>query len=187
MDQGNPLPPGDLYQHCDPDLFDFETTRELENQVEILGQDRAVEAIHFGTEMGADGYNLYVLGQPGTGRHAVVRNIIEQKAAKKPVADDWCYVNNFADPKKPHALRMPAGQGNELRRDIAQLVEEAYTAIPAAFESEDYQTRRQAIEDEFSPFRTSDCESCGTFEIPPRIAPFSFASRISDTSSAVSG
>jgi lon-related putative ATP-dependent protease len=149
MEPGKPLSPDKLYQECDPALFDFETTDELEDLVDVPGQERAVEAIHFGTEMGHDGYNLYVLGTPGSGRHSVVRRILEQKSAQIPAPDDWCYVNNFSDPTKPQALHMPAGQGSELRSDIVQLIGEAYTAIPAAFESEDYQARQQAIEEEF--------------------------------------
>jgi lon-related putative ATP-dependent protease len=153
MQPGKPLSPSALYRHCDTDLFDFETTRDLEPLSEAFGQDRAVEAIHFSIGMEPDGYNLFVLGPPGSGRHSVVRSILEKKAADAPVPDDWCYVNRFSNPKSPRALRLPAGRGVDLRRDIAQLIEEAYTAVPAAFESEDYQTRQQAIEEEFKEYQ----------------------------------
>ena len=158
MKPGKPLSPDELYQECEPGLFDFETTEQLEDLVDVMGQDRAVEAIHFGTGMAPDGYNLYVLGTPGSGRHSVVRHILEQKSTRLPAADDWCYVNNFTDPTRPCALHMPAGQGNELRSDIVQLIGEAYTAIPAAFESEDYQTRQQAIEEEFKEYQEKTFE-----------------------------
>jgi lon-related putative ATP-dependent protease len=153
MQPGKPLSPAELYRHCDPGLFDFETTRDLEQLAETLGQDRAVEAIHFSIGMAAEGYNLFVLGPPGSGKHSVARGILEQQAAHRPVPDDWCYVNNFGNPKNPQALRLPAGRGTELRQDIAQLIREAYSAIPAAFESEDYQNRQQAIEEEFKEYQ----------------------------------
>jgi lon-related putative ATP-dependent protease len=153
MQPGEPLSPAELYRHCDIGLFDFETTRDLEHLAETLGQDRAVEAIHFSIGMATEGYNLFVLGPPGSGKHSVVRGILEQQAAEHPVPDDWCYVNNFGNPKNPQALRLPAGRGTELRRDIAQLIQEAYSAIPAAFESEDYQNRQQAIEEEFKEYQ----------------------------------
>jgi predicted ATP-dependent protease len=153
MQPAKALRPEQLYRHCDPDLFDFNTTAELKDHLQTPGQERAVEAIDFGTEMELEGFNLFVLGPPGTGRHRIVRQILGQKAEQRPAADDWCYVNNFDNPKQPHCLRIPAGQGKELRHDIARLIEEAYTAIPAAFESEDYRTRQQAIEEEFNEYQ----------------------------------
>jgi len=153
MQPGKTLSPEELYRRCDPGLFDFETTQDLEQLTETLGQDRAVEAIHFSIGMAAEGYNLFVLGPPGSGKHRVVRGILEQESAARPVPDDWCYVNNFGNPKNPKALRLPAGRGRKLREDIAQLIEEAYSAIPAAFESEDYHNRQQTIEEEFKEFQ----------------------------------
>jgi Cdc6-like AAA superfamily ATPase len=153
MQPGKPLSPAELYRHCDTGLFDFETTRELEPLDETIGQDRAVEAIHFSIGMTSEGYNLFVLGPPGSGKHSVVRGILEQQAAARSVPDDWCYVNNFSNPKNPQALRLPAGRGMELRQDITQLIQESYSAIPAAFESEDYQNRQQAIEEEFKEYQ----------------------------------
>lgn len=153
-----PLTPKELYRHCDQKLFDFESTAELEDMESIPGQERAVEAIHFGMEMEPDGFNLFVLGLPGTGRHVFVRRILEQKAATKSTADDWCYVNNFDDPQKPRALRLPAGKGNEFRKDIEQFIQDAHTAIPAALESEEFQTKQQAIEEEFKEEQTMAME-----------------------------
>ncbi len=152
MQPGKPLSPAELYRNCDLDLFDFETTKDLDRLTEPFGQERAVEAIHFSTGMETPGYNLYVLGPPGSGKHSMVRSLLGQKAAARPVPDDWCYVNNFNNPKNPRALRLPAGHGAGLRLDVVRLIQEAYTAIPAAFESEDYRTRQQAIEEEFKEY-----------------------------------
>jgi lon-related putative ATP-dependent protease len=141
-----PLPPDALYHRCDPDGFTFETTAELEDFKNMLGQDRAVEAIRFGVAVEHDGYNLFILGPPGTGRHSFVQQFLSQKAADKPTPSDWCYVNNFEQPRQPKAIELPAGKACQFRADIRQLIEEAYSAIPAAFESENYRTRRQTIE-----------------------------------------
>jgi len=149
MEPGKALPVDALYQRFDPAAFSFESTAELEQPDGILGQDRAVEAIDFGTDMSLPGYNLFVLGSPGSGRHDYVRRFLQEKAPTAPAASDWCYVNNFTEPKRPSALELPAGRGVELREDIERLIEDARTAIPAAFESEDFQTRRQSIEEEF--------------------------------------
>lgn len=149
MKPGEPLTAAELYRHCDQSIFSFRSTDELNEADNAPGQERAVEAIHFGLESEIDGFNLFVLGSPGTGRHHFVREILERNAASRPPADDWCYVNNFSNPQKPFALRLPAGLGNSFKKDIEQLMEDAHSAIPAALESEDFQTKQQAIEEEF--------------------------------------
>ncbi len=101
-----------------------------------------MEAINFATEIELGGFNLFILGPQGTGRHSAVQRILRQKAEEKPTADDWCYVNHFDNPKRPRYLKMPVGQGNELRRDIELLIDDAHRVIPTSFESEDYRTRR---------------------------------------------
>jgi lon-related putative ATP-dependent protease len=134
---------------CDPAQFDFETTEELEELSHIIGQERAVAAVRFGIGIQRKGYNLFALGPSGTGKRTTITHFLESRAAKSPVPWDWCYVENFEDSHKPKALRLPPGQGIELRKDMEQLLEELGRAIPAAFESEDYQTRRQESQEEF--------------------------------------
>ncbi|MGD2119944.1 MAG: ATP-binding protein [Chromatiales bacterium] len=143
-----PLPPEQLYQSCVTDKFSFESSDDLEDLQHMLGQQRAVEAIELGANLQLDGFNLFVLGPPGTGRHSFIKQFLSEKAAQRPVPSDWCYVNNFDEPRKPRAIELPAGRGRHFRDDIAKLIEEAVAAIPAAFESEDYHNRRQAIENE---------------------------------------
>ena len=149
MKSGKPLAAAELYRHCDPAIFPFESIAELETLNSIPGQERAVEAIQFSMASEPDGFNLFVLGSPGTGRHHLVRQILGEEAASKPAADDWCYVNNFENPLKPRALCLSAGWGNDFKKEIEQLIAHAHSAIPAALESEDFQTRQQTIEEEF--------------------------------------
>jgi hypothetical protein len=144
-----PLDPTALCRRCDPSQFTFETTAELEDLIGVLGQERAVEAVRFGISIQREGYNLFALGPEGTGKHSVVRRFLQDKAAGEEPPADWCYIHNFADPYKPRALQLPPGGGNKLRRDMERLLEELRTAIPAAFEADNYRTRRQEIEEEF--------------------------------------
>ena len=146
----NPLTSDKLYRKCNPDQFEFETTADLEILEGLIGQSRAVEAVQFGIGIRSEGYNLYVLGPHGTGKHTAVRQFLEQKAANEPSPSDWCYVNNFASPHQSRAIRLPAGHGIILRRDIEHLVDEFHTSIPAAFDSEDYRTRKLGMEEEFN-------------------------------------
>ncbi len=144
-----PLAPESLYTRCDPAHFSFETTDELEELEIRLGQDRALEALDFGTDIACRGYNMFALGPPGTGKHTMVRQHLEEIAGSRPVPMDWCYVNNFTDAHKPLALDLPPGRGRRLRDDMERAVGDLREAIPALFESEDYRTRREALEEQF--------------------------------------
>ena len=145
----NPLSPEDLCRICDPSEYDFETTAELPDLEDFVGQERAVDALSHGIDIQREGYNVFVLGLAGTGRHSLVRQFLQTRAADGAVPDDWCYVNNFDEPNMPLALSLPAGRGRELRDAAARLVDELRAEIPAAFEGDDYSSRRQAIEDSF--------------------------------------
>jgi lon-related putative ATP-dependent protease len=143
-----------LRTRCDPDQFKFRSTGELEDLTEMVGQARAIEAVEFAIGTGQPGYNLFVLGPPGTGRHSFVRRYLTAKAADQEAPSDWCYVNNFDRPREPLALELPAGWGSRLCRDLDRLIDEAYTSIPSTFESDEYRERRQGIEKAFAEEQT---------------------------------
>jgi hypothetical protein len=100
---GISLPVQALYRYCDPGHLGFDTTENLEDLNEVPGQERAVEAIHFATEIEVDGHNVFVLGPPGAGRHTFVQHFLEKKATGRSTPSDWCYVYNFADPRQAPA------------------------------------------------------------------------------------
>ncbi len=144
------LEPDQLKHRCDPAGFSFQSTAELPEILEAVGQPRAVDAIQFGIAIRRDGYNLFALGRSGIGKHFIVRSFLDKKAATEPPADDWCYVFNFSQPQKPRALRLPPGLGPRLREDMNRLVEDMRAAIVAAFDGEEYRRRQQEIENWFA-------------------------------------
>lgn len=135
---------------CNPSDLPFETTSDLAALDGPVGQDIAVEAIRLSTEMHHPRFNLFVFGPEGSGRHSTVLRILQDVAAGRPGPDDWVYVNNFAEPDKPLAICLPPGVAPKLRVAVAALVEDLATRIPAVLVSEDCQTRRNAIEQEFA-------------------------------------
>ncbi|MEZ0173718.1 MAG: AAA family ATPase [Candidatus Reddybacter sp.] len=143
-----PLKAEDFPRCCGAEQFDFKTTSELEPLSEIIGQDRALEAIRFGVGMQNEGYNLFVLGPPGTGKFTAINHYLQGIASKGAVPSDWCYVNNFDDATKPTLLELPPGRGSVLRNDMRRLVEDLQDAIPTAFDSDEYKARAQQIQAE---------------------------------------
>jgi lon-related putative ATP-dependent protease len=143
-----PLAPEALCTQCDSAQFTFTTTADLDDLTQVLGQARAVEALKFGIGIRRDGYNLFVLGEPGTGKRTVVRQFLDDKAAHEAPPPDWCYVNNFQEAHKPRVMQLPAGTGVKLKNAMEQLMADLHAAIPAVFESEEYRTRRQEMEEQ---------------------------------------
>ena len=104
----------DLRRRCDASSLGITSTDELEPIGHVVGQDRAVRAIQFGVQMRRKGYNVFALGPTGSGRHTVVKDILQTRAKDEPVPPDYVYVNNFADPRRPNALRLPPGKGRAI-------------------------------------------------------------------------
>ena len=115
----------------------------------FIGQERAREALTFGLGISTRGYNLYVMGEPATGRFTLVKDYIERQVAQLPAPDDWCYINNFDDERQPVALKFPPGGGKAFHKDMAALIDDVLDSLPIAFDNPGYQRRRASISREF--------------------------------------
>src|SRR5579863_1081885 len=109
MSQAVELSAAQLRRVCDPSSLGFETTAALPPLNEVLGQPRAVSALAFGTNIACQGYNLFALGQPGSGRTTLIRDYLTHRSETQPVPPDLVYVHNFTDPRRPLPLRLPPG------------------------------------------------------------------------------
>ena len=136
-----------LRSFCEQAEFTFNTTDDVPDFKGMVGQERAIEALSFAVEIDRPGYNMYLMGSTGLGKHTLLKRFLDKASAEQSPADDWCYVFNFDEPQKPKAISLPAGQGHKFRDDMRQLVQDLQTAIPNAFESELYYTRQQEIRD----------------------------------------
>lgn len=145
---GEPLAAERLCWRCDTSGWTFETTDDLEDLGDVIGQARAVEAILFAVDIAQPGYNIFALGPEGLDKHGIVRRFLGAKAAEQPAPADWCYVNNFREAHAPKAIELPPGRGMALKDDMARLVTDLHDVLVSAFESEEYRTRRQVIEEE---------------------------------------
>ncbi|MCX5723122.1 MAG: ATP-binding protein [Nitrospirae bacterium] len=142
------IPVSMLSPSVDPAQLGFDDTSELEPLNEIIGQERAVEALEFGLHMKGPGFNLYVSGPVGTGKGTLVRTMVKRMAQGAPAPDDWCYVNNFQDASRPVCLSFPAGQGCAFKREMAAFIESLRRDIPLAFESKKYlDAKAKIVED----------------------------------------
>ena len=116
------LTPDDLRFMVDPATLGFADTAELLREpLPWIGQERAETAARFGLRMEQADYNLFVLGEVGSGRSSLLHQEMLSVAAGRAVPPDLCYLHNFDAPERPRALRMPAGQGRQFRQLMAAL------------------------------------------------------------------
>jgi len=143
------LNPEDLRKPCDTKRFRFATTSEVPPLTRIVGQARALDAIDFGLDMHSLGFNIYALGESGTGKTSAIRSFVSEKAKSDPVPPDRAYVFNFRDPEGPIALSLPPGRGTEFQSDMREMVDYLRSAIPKVFDSKEYEGQKGRIVEGF--------------------------------------
>ena len=137
-------------QTIHPDSLSFTTTADIEPFHGVLGQSRAVNAIQFGVAMERPGYNIFVMGDTGTGRSSYVRDYLKSEAKRQATPDIWCYVNNFKNPREPKALALLPQEASEFKRVISELIEQLMASFPAVLEHPTYQQKKSAIDYTFN-------------------------------------
>lgn len=145
-----PLKAQQLKAQVDLGHLQIETTDDLEGTSGFLGQPRAKDSLEFGIAMRGSGYNLYVMGESGTGRQSLVSKYVKELAETQGPTAEWAYINNFENPREPMTLELPAARGAELKAAINAFIGDLMDTFPAAFENPTYQRKRTAIDREFN-------------------------------------
>jgi Cdc6-like AAA superfamily ATPase len=132
-----------LRNACNDDLLALQKTADASTEQALIGQKRAEEALKLGLGIKADGFNVFVSGDDGTGKLTAVKLFLEEKVKTEQVPGDWCYVNDFQDAYQPKRLLLPAGHANELKKNMKALIHETVQSLMKVFESEEYAKRNR--------------------------------------------
>lgn len=151
-----------LYKACVLKDLPFKTTRQLEPLAKIVGQNRAQEAVRFALSMPHGGYNVYAVGHSGLGKRTMMLRYLEHHVDEAHQIHDWCYVANFEDPRVPKVIRLPAGEGQNLRQDMEKLMVRLVKVIPQAFDSENFLERAEQLKNEYSKKQEDELELVAT-------------------------
>jgi ATP-dependent Lon protease len=155
------VPLEQLRWRCDPNTLPFETTEAIQPCEEIIGQDRALEAIRVGLDIHSIGYNIFATGLAGTGRFTTIKCVLEEMDVKGKIPNDLCYVNNFKNPDMPYMLSLPVGQGNAFKKEMETLIETLKKKIPLMFENETYLNKKKEVVEKY---RNKQAEMFREFE-----------------------
>ncbi|MEQ8332383.1 AAA family ATPase [Nisaea sp.] len=154
-----PLSVKDLYTRTTLRPLSIKSTDDLEDIEALIGQERALGAVRFAARMRQRGYNLFVIGPKGSGKHMAVKRYLEQRRTEIEVPCDWVYVHNFQNSYTPTAIALPAGRAESFRRAMQELVTDLTAVIPTLFESEDYRLRIEAVNKEAADKQQKSLES----------------------------
>ena len=143
-----------LKEVCNPNIFKFETTEELEGTKEVVyGQERGIKALEFGVQVDAKGYNLFVEGPSGVGKTIYTRNYLQKISKKKKIPHDWCYIYNFDNPNEPIAVSFPVGQGKIFKKSMDDFVKDIKLDIKRTFNNEDFEKEKKLIKQDYEEKR----------------------------------
>ena len=153
-----PLPLHQLYKACVLKELPFKTTRQLEPLAEIVGQNRAQEAVRFALAMPHGGYNVYAVGRNGLGKRTMMLRYLEHHVDTDQQSHDWCYVANFEEPRVPRLLKLPAGKGSQLKRDMEKLIARLVKVIPQTFDSDSFLERAEQLKNDYGKRQEDELE-----------------------------
>lgn len=143
----------DLRVVCNPQVFTFDTTEELEPINSGIGQDRGIKALEFGITVPVKGYNLYLEGPSGVGKTKYTKHYLDKLSAKQKVPNDWCYIYNFDRPNEPIAVSFPAGQGKEFKATMDAFIKDIRNDIKNTFNNDDFEKEKALIKQEYEEKR----------------------------------
>jgi lon-related putative ATP-dependent protease len=116
----------------------------------FIGHERAKEALTFGLSMEAPGFNVYAMGEHGTGRQSLIKQMLAETASQERTPQEWCYINNFDDPNTPHNIHLSPGDGKQLLTRMNTFIDELMDLFPEIFDNPGYQRQKAAIDREFN-------------------------------------
>ena len=143
----------DLKDICNPDIFKFDTTAELNDNNLVYGQDRGIKALEFGLSVDVKGYNLYLEGPTGVGKTMYTKHYLNSLAKTKKTPPDWCYIYNFENSNEPIAVSLPAGQGKVFEETMNTFIKDIRIDLKRTFSNEDFEKEKALIKQEFEEKR----------------------------------
>ena len=145
MKNKNELNYKNLKISCDPSIFKFKTTEELDNIETGIGQERGIKALEFGLNVDINGYNLYLEGPAGVGKTMYTKHYLDKISKKQKTPCDWCYIYNFENPNEPIALPLHAGQGKEFKEQMEVFIKDIKNDLKNTFNNEDFEKEKALI------------------------------------------
>ena len=76
----------------------------------------------------------------------LVRQLLEDISPTCPLAEDRCYVHNFAQPSRPRLITLPRGHGRQFRHGVDRLIEFVEDELAQTLNSDSVRAKRAALD-----------------------------------------
>ena len=116
----------------------------------FVGHERAKEALDFGLSMSSIGFNVFAMGEHGTGRQTLIKQLLVNLAKEQATPAEWCYINNFDENHAPYKLYVNPGDGKQLLSRMNKFIDELMDLFPEIFDNPGYQRQKSAIDRDFN-------------------------------------
>lgn len=143
------LKPEDLRWTCDPEIFDFDTTKTVKPMEGIIGQERALKALRIGVDLKSPGYNIFITGLSGTGKFTTIKKVLESISSNHSKLYDYAYVNNFKDEDRPVLLVFDAGKAIHFKKDLNRTIKFLQEKIPQVLSIDPFLSKKKQILGEY--------------------------------------
>jgi len=127
-----------------------QNTPSSEIEQTFVGHERAKEALDFGLSMSSVGFNVFAMGEHGTGRQTLIQQLLTKLAKQQPTPTEWCYINNFDETHTPYKLYVNPGDGKQLLSRMNKFIDELMDLFPEIFDNPGYQRQKSAIDRAFN-------------------------------------
>ncbi|UTA46551.1 AAA family ATPase [Simiduia sp. 21SJ11W-1] len=144
------LTPAQLHVAVRPELCSARPEADAPVDLRVIGHERARTALEFGLSMAIPGFNIFAVGDTGTGRRTLISQALSAHAATLPAGSEWCYINNFDNPHAPIALWLNPGDGKAFLARIERFIDELLVLFPEVFENPNYQRKKKQIDRQFN-------------------------------------
>ncbi len=126
--------------------FDVDIESVLAKDDSFISQERIDAALKKLIDMRSFDYNLFISGNLSRNDKEIIRkNIVDFAQDNKSELYDYCYVNNFKNPKMPKVLKLKKGTGKILSKEMNEFVAYLIKSVPSIFESKEYEERIQEV------------------------------------------
>lgn len=139
----------EIYRKCELKEKFNDTSELKELEGDLIGQERAKNALEYGLSIDRYGYNIFLSGEQSSRKKQYLKTILNQYAKNKKVPDDLCYVNNFDDDTKPVLLKFPAGEGEIFKKDIEDFSENIKEELIQVFSGNNYNKELEFFEQKY--------------------------------------
>jgi ABC-type dipeptide/oligopeptide/nickel transport system ATPase component len=129
----------------------------------IIGQSRVKDAMLSGLKINKDGYNIFVVGQTGSGRRTIIQNLSKTIASKRDVPKDWAYANNFKEPTKPIAIDFLPGQAKKFSTDLEETLRGIFKEFPNLLSSPEIDDAKKSLNSNYKKKREEFFEQISNY------------------------